>query len=528
MSRAAGILLPVTSLPSKYGIGCFSKSAYDFVDWLRDAGQTYWQVLPLGTTSYGDSPYQSFSTFAGNPYFISLEALVEEGVLTQAELDAVDFGTQEDDIDYEKIYYGRYPLLRKAYERSDVTHNPGYLRFVEENAWWLSDYALFMAVKGRFGGKAWTEWAEDIRLRWSNAMDYYRRELYFDIEFYQYMQFKFFEQFEKLKNYAHANGIKLVGDIPIYVAMDSADAWAHPEMFQLDEKNVPVAVAGCPPDGFAADGQLWGNPLYRWDYHRATGYEWWISRLRFCFQLYDVTRIDHFRGFDEYYSIPYGSKTAHGGHWEKGPGLDLFKAVEAALGWHEVIAEDLGYVTDTVRQLVKDSRFPGMKVLQFAFDSRDTGSANDYLPHNYIENCVAYTGTHDNETIVGWFDDILPEERVAVREYLCDQHTPMEQLYKSMIALAMRSVAKTCIVPMQDYLGLGKAARTNQPSTVGKNWRWRVTEEQLSEKLQKEILAITRRYGRMNWEIEKLKAKKEETEKAAAETEETAEASETI
>ena len=523
MSRAAGILLPVTSLPSKYGIGCFSKSAYDFIDWLREAGQTYWQVLPMGTTSYGDSPYQSFSTFAGNPYFISLEDLIEEGVLTQEECDAVEFGDKCDDIDYEKIYYGRFPLLRKAYERSDISKNPAYQKFVAENGWWLSDYALYMAVKDRFGGKAWPEWAEDIRLRWQNALDYYRRECYFDIEFYQYIQFKFFEQYEKLKAYAHANGIQIVGDIPIYVAMDSADTWANPELFQLDEDNVPVAVAGCPPDGFAADGQLWGNPLYHWEYHRATGFEWWISRLKFCFNLYDVTRIDHFRGFDEYYSIPYGNKTAHGGHWEKGPGIELFQAVEKALGWHEVIAEDLGYVTDTVRQLVKDSKFPGMKVLEFAFDSRDTGSANDYLPHNYIENCVAYTGTHDNETIVGWYADILPEERQAVRDYLCDQHTPEKLLHKSMIALVMRSAAKSCIIPMQDYLGLNNSCRTNKPSTVGINWRWRVTEEQLSEELQQEILTITKRYGRMNWEIEKMKKAEEPEEETKAETEETVE-----
>lgn len=524
MSRASGILLPITSLPSKYGIGCFSQSAYDFIDWLRDAGQSYWQILPLGPTSYGDSPYQSFSTFAGNPYFISLEALIEEGVLTQEECDAVDFGGTGSDIDYEKIYYGRYPLLRKAYERSDISKNPAYQKFVAENSWWLNDYALFMAVKERFGGKAWTEWAEDIRLRWGFALDYYRRECYFDIEFQMYMQFKVFEQYEKLKAYAHANGIQIVGDIPIYVAMDSADTWAHPEMFQLDEKNIPVAVAGCPPDGFAADGQLWGNPLYRWDYHAETGFEWWISRLRYCFNLYDVTRIDHFRGFDEYFSIPYGDKTAHNGHWEKGPGINLFRKVEEVLGWHEVIAEDLGYVTDTVRNMVKDSGFPGMKVLEFAFDSRDTGSANDYLPHNYIENCVAYTGTHDNETIVGWYADILPQERQAVRDYLCDQHTPEELLHKSMISLTMRSAAKSCIVPIQDWLGLDNTCRINKPSTVGTNWRWRVTEEQLSDELQDEILTYTKRYGRMNWDAEKitlaLKKAEEKAEEAEVEVEE--------
>lgn len=497
MKRAAGILLPITSLPSNYGIGCFSKSAYDFIDWLKKAGQTYWQILPLGPTSYGDSPYQSFSTFAGNPYFISLEALIEEGVLIEEECKEADFGSQPNDIDYKKLYYNRYPLLRKAYERSKVNENKAYLEFVEKNQWWLSDYALFMAVKSRFDGVEWTQWAEDIRLRWGFAMDYYRRELYFEIEFQQYMQFKFFEQWKKLKDYANQNGIRIIGDIPIYVAMDSADTWAHPELFQLDEQNVPYAVAGCPPDGFSADGQLWGNPLYRWDYHKSTGYDWWISRLAYCFQLYDVVRIDHFRGFDEYYSIPYGAKSAKTGHWEKGPGIELFHCIEQRLGWHEVIAEDLGYVTDSVRKLVYESGFPGMKVLEFAFDSRDSGSANDYLPHNYIENSVAYTGTHDNETICGWFESISKAEQQMAREYLCDFYTPKKQLYQAFLALVMRSNAKTCIIPMQDYLGYDNQCRINTPSTVGKNWKWRLTKVELSKELQEEIYNRTKRYGRI-------------------------------
>lgn len=500
MNRAAGILLPITSLPSKYGIGCFSKSAYDFVDWLKQAGQTYWQILPLCPTSYGDSPYQSFSTFAGNPYFISLEALITEGVLTREECESADFGNQADDIDYEKIYNHRYTLLRKAYERSDITQNENYLRFVNENSWWLSDYALFMAVKERFGGVEWTQWAEDIRLRWDFAMDYYRKELYFEIEFQQYMQFKFFEQWYYLKRYANERGIQIVGDIPIYVAMDSADTWAHPELFQLNEQNIPYAVAGCPPDGFSADGQLWGNPLYRWEYHKNTGYDWWVSRLAYCFRLYDVVRIDHFRGFDEYFSIPYGAESAKTGHWEKGPGIELFRCIEQRLGWHEVIAEDLGYVTDSVRRLVQESGFSGMKVLEFAFDSRDSGSANDYLPHNYIENCVAYTGTHDNETIVGWFDSITKEEQELARNYLCDHYTPKKYLYKSFISLVMGSRAKTCIIPLQDYMGRDNRSRINRPSTVGTNWRWRLTKQDLSHELQQEILAITKRYGRMNWQ----------------------------
>ncbi len=490
--------MSVTSLPGRYGIGCFSKSAYDFVDWLREAGQTCWQILPLGPTSYGDSPYQSFSTFAGNPYFISLEELTEEGVLTKKECQSADFGKRADDIDYEKIYKNRYPLLHKAYERSRISEDPDYVCFVEENRWWLADYALFMAVKERFGGAPWTEWAEDIRLRRDYAMDYYRRELYFDIEFQQYLQYKFFSQWKKLKAYANEKGIQIIGDIPIYVAMDSADAWAHPELFQLDERNMPAAVAGCPPDGFSATGQLWGNPLYRWEYHKSTGYDWWMSRMWFCFQMYDVVRIDHFRGFDEYYSIPYGEETAVNGHWEKGPGIDLFRCMEQRLGKHQVIAEDLGYVTDSVRKMVQESGFPGMKVLEFAFDSRDSGSASDYLPHNYVENSAAYTGTHDNETIAGWFRSITDEERQMARDYLCDQHTPAEELYKSFIALVMRSRSDLCIIPMQDYLGLDNQSRMNQPSTLGKNWKWRLVKGDLSDELKEEILAITRRYGRMN------------------------------
>ena len=494
MNRSAGILLPLSSLPSKYGIGCFSKSAYEFVDWLKEAGQSYWQILPLGPTSYGDSPYQSFSTFAGNPYFISLEALIEEGVLTEEECDAVDFGRKERDIDYEKLYLGRYPLLRKAYERSCIHENQDYRNFVAENSWWLSDYALFMAVKDRFDGAAWTRWAEDIRLRWGNAMDYYRRELYFDIEFQQYLQYQFYRQWNQLKTYANERGIQLIGDIPIYVSMDSADAWAHPELFQLDRDNVPLAVAGCPPDGFSADGQLWGNPLYRWDYHRETGYQWWISRLAHCFRLYDVVRIDHFRGFDEYYSIPYGDETAEFGHWEKGPGIDLFNALKEALGEVPVIAEDLGFLTPTVLQLVKDTGYPGMKVLEFAFDSREE---SDYLPHTYPRNCVVYTGTHDNETVSGWYKELNDQDRKFADDYLNLYGRKEEEIPMEFVRAALSSVADTAIIPVQDYLGLGKEARINTPSTLGNNWKWRMLEGEITPELTDRIRRMTKLYGRL-------------------------------
>ncbi|MEE1087256.1 MAG: 4-alpha-glucanotransferase [Schaedlerella sp.] len=500
MNRTAGVLLPITSLPSKYGVGCFSKSAYDFVDWLKKAGQCYWQILPLVPTSYGDSPYQSFSTYAGNPYFIDLEKLIDEGVLTKEECDSVDFGDNPGDVDYKKLYDGRYKLLRMAYERSNISQNSEYNHFIWENAWWLNDYALFMAVKERFEGKPWTEWAEDIRLRYGYAMDYYCRELYFDIEFHKFMQFHFYRQWMDLKQYANKNGVNIIGDIPIYVAMDSADAWANPELFQLDENNIPIKVAGCPPDGFSATGQLWGNPLYRWDYHRATGFEWWMNRLRYCFRMYDVVRIDHFRGFDEYYTIPYGETSAINGQWEKGPGIELFWKMWEVLGPQKVIAEDLGYVTDTVRQLVKDTGFPGMKVMEFAFDSRDSGSANDYLPHNYCENCVAYTGTHDNETLTGWFQNITDEERKMARNYLNDNVTADDQIYWTFVCEIMKTHAHMCIIPIQDYLGYDNNCRMNKPSTVGINWKWRITEEELSEDLQEKIREVTRRYGRLCWQ----------------------------
>ena len=498
MSRTAGILMPITSLPGKYGIGCFSKEAYAFVDWLRDAGQTYWQILPIHPTSFGDSPYQSFSTFAGNPYFISLEELVAEGVLTQEECDSLNFGSNAADIDYEAIYKNRYHLLARAYERSDISENPEYQQFLSQNRWWLDDYALFMALKEFFGGKCWFEWPEDIRLRWGFALDYYRRELYFEVEFQMYLQFKFFQQYHRLKAYANENHIRIIGDIPIYVAMDSADTWAHPELFQLDENNIPTAVAGCPPDGFSATGQLWGNPLYRWDYHKQTGYSWWMSRLWYVFRLYDVTRIDHFRGFDEYYSIPYGDKTAENGHWEKGPGIDLFNAARWNLGEHDVIAEDLGYMTDSVRRMVEESGFPGMKVLEFAFDSRDSSSANDYLPHNYPVNSVVYTGTHDNETLVGWYKTICEADKKLAREYICNYDTPDDRLFDAFVCLAMSSISKCCIIPIQDYMGLDNDCRINKPSTIGCNWRWRITREQLSDALQEKIRTLTLRYGRMN------------------------------
>ena len=503
MNRYAGVLLSVTSLPSRYGIGCFDSAAYKFVDWLEKAGQRYWQILPLGSTAHGgsdDSPYQSYSAFAGNPYLINLEALIGQGLLRQEECDAVAFGDNPAKVDFDLLAQNRLQLLHKAYERSHIGDNPEFHAFCQDNAWWLDDYALFMALKSFFADVPFIQWPTDIRMHWGFALDYYNEKLYFDVEFQKYLQFLFARDWFALKAYANSKHIQIVGDIPIYVSPDGADVWAHPELFQLDTENKPYAIAGCPPDAFAADGQVWGNPLYRWDYHRATGYEWWCSRMWYSFRLYDVVRIDHFRGFDAYFSIPAGADSAKYGHWEPGPGMDLFNTIRWNLGDVQVIAEDLGTMTDSVRELVRSSGYPNMKVVQFALDEGDICASNDYWPHNYGQNCVVYTGTHDNETIAGWFAGLSPAAKAKIRDYLCDYTTPDSQIYRSLINLAMTSTAKDCIVPIQDYLGLPNTARMNMPGTVGFNWRWRLTREQLTDALAQELKALTYRTNRVNWE----------------------------
>ena len=516
MMRTSGVLLSVTSLPSKYGIGCFDQAAYDFVDWLEKAGQTYWQILPLGATSHAgafDSPYQAYSAFAGNPYFISLDALVEEGVLSGYECVEMSFDPDPEHVDYQALYDNRLKLLHKAYERSEIYKNEAYQNFCKENFWWLDDYALFMAVKDFFGGASWTQWPNDIRMHYGFALNYYREKLYFDVEFQKYLQFKFYEQWSKLKKYANDKNIQIVGDMPIYVSPDGSDVWAQPEMFQLDEQNMPTQIAGCPPDSFSADGQVWGNPLYRWDYHKATGYHWWVTRMWYSYKLYDVVRIDHFRGFDEYFAIPAGSSSAKDGHWEKGPGMDLFNTLRASLGEKGVIAEDLGLLTDGVRRLVKDSGYPNMKVLQFAFDRADIGGANDYLPHNYNNNCVVYTGTHDNETISGWFLGLSKEDKEFVRDYLGDHDTANKWMYKRLIATAMGSTANMCVIPVQDWLGLDNNARMNVPGTVNVNWSWRLCPGQITDELAEEVLIITKRFGRANWDaLKRLEKQQKQTE----------------
>ncbi len=491
--RRNGMLLPIASLPSPYGIGGFSKEAYEFIDLLEETGQKLWQILPLGPTSYGDSPYQSFSTFAGNPYFIDLDTLVEKGWLTKEACEASDYGDNESYIDYGRIYNSRFVLLKQAFLNSDVLSDEKFAEFCKANQHWLPDYALYMALKNQNDGKSWIEWEEEIRLRKPEAVEYYKKELEEECNFYEFLQYEFHEQWTKVKEYAHEKGIQIVGDVPIYVAFDSADTWANPELFQLDEKNLPLGVAGCPPDAFSATGQLWGNPLYNWAYHKKTGYDWWLKRIAYCFDLYDIVRIDHFRGFDEYYSIPYGDETAVNGHWEKGPGMDLFDTVKEKLGELDIIAEDLGFLTESVFQLLKDSGYPGMKVLQFAFDPSED---SDYLTYKYQRNCVVYTGTHDNDTTAGWFEKLSDGDREVALRYMNSFYTPKEEQHWDLIALAMRSTADTCIIPVQDFLGLGSEARINMPSTLGDNWKWRMTKGAFSEELKEKIRRMTKLYGR--------------------------------
>ncbi len=500
--RASGILMHITSLPSAYGIGCMDRAAYQFVDFLAQAGQRFWQVLPLGATGHEgawDSPYQAFSAFAGNPYLISLEALIDEGVLTRKECAAARLCTSAGRVDYEALSKRRLPLLRKAYERSGIYLQEDYRSFLRDNAWWLDDYALFMALRSHFGGRPFRLWPEPVRLRAPEALDEYRRRLYFDIEFHCYLQYQFYHQWTKLKAYANEKHIRIIGDLPIYVSPDSADVWAHPELFALDEAGEMTHIAGCPPDDFSADGQVWGNPLYDWDHHRRTGYSWWVSRMWHSYRLYDLVRLDHFRGFDEYFAIPASTMRAADGHWQQGPGMELFDTLTQHLGPQHIIAEDLGLQTDGVRALVSNSGYPNMKVLQFAFDPDDAAGENVYLPHNYTPNCVVYTGTHDNAPTAGWCAELPERTRERIRSYLGRPELADDALADALVTLAVASTASICIVPLQDYLGLGSSARMNTPGTVGGNWSWRLTPGSLTEALCRQILRLTVRYGRANW-----------------------------
>lgn len=491
--RKSGILLPVASLPSPYGIGCFSKEAYAFVDRLKEAGQSCWQILPMGPTSYGDSPYQSFSTFAGNPYFIDPEDLVAKGFLKKSRCKSYDFGDDEEAVDYAKIYGSRFLLLKEAWRNSSLEETPEYQRFVRENAHWLEDYVLYMALKDANDGACWIEWEEDVRLRRPEALTESREKYAEEMAFYRFQQYMFHVQWKNLKSYANGQGIEIIGDIPIYVAFDSADAWANPALFQFDEKNRPVAVAGCPPDAFSADGQLWGNPLYDWEYHKRTGYQWWMKRLAACFERYDIVRIDHFRAFDAYYSIPADAQNARRGEWKTGPGYGLFETMKKELGERKVIAEDLGFLTDSVLELVKRTGYPGMKVLQFAFDSREE---SDYLPHNYTANSVVYTGTHDNDTTLGWYRKLEKADKAFCKKYLRLQGCTDKEALWELIRAAHASVSRLAVIPMQDYLELGSEARINTPSTLGDNWIWRMEKGAFTKPLAKKIKNMTALYGR--------------------------------
>ena len=492
MERSSGILLPISALPSPYGIGSMGKAAYDFIDFLGKAEQKWWQILPVGPTGYGDSPYQSFSAFAGNPYFVDLEILCKEGLLEQAEIDAVDWGSDPAKVEYQKIYEGRFDLLEKAKQRGWKRDAEEIERFTEENKGWLPDYALYMALKRHFGMKAWTEWAdEDIRLRKEDALTKYRQELADDMELFIYIQYLFFQQWNALRSYAKEKGIGIIGDMPIYVAMDSADVWSEPKFFQLDEKNIPCAVSGVPPDAFSAEGQLWGNPLYDWDTMKADGYGWWIRRVDGAAKLYDVLRIDHFRGLESYWAVPYGDTNAKNGHWVKGPGMDLISVLKNWFPYVSFIAEDLGFLTPEVQQLLQDSEFPGMKVLEFAFDFREP---SDYLPHTYPSHCVCYVGTHDNEPVMAWKDAAAPEDIAMAIQYLGLNEE--EGFHWGILRGGMSSVAELFVAQMQDFLGLGAEARMNTPSILGGNWQWRLTEGQITEELTVKIAEMTRLYGR--------------------------------
>ncbi|MEG1407135.1 MAG: 4-alpha-glucanotransferase [Ruthenibacterium sp.] len=489
--RSCGVLMPISSLPSPYGIGSLGKEAYRFVDFLQKSGQHFWQILPIGPTGYGDSPYQSFSAFAANPYFIDLDALVGRGLLSHDEINAVRFGENPLAVDYGALYENRFALLHTAVSRF-VPAEDGFANFRAKSADWLADYALFMALKAENGMVALSLWPEDLRKREPQALAAARARLAEQILFWEVVQYLFDEQWVLLKNYANAHHVEFIGDIPIYVSPDSSDLWAHPELFQVNDDGSLMEVAGCPPDAFSADGQLWGNPLYAWQKHLDTGCDWWVRRLKHAGSVYDVVRIDHFRGFESYYAIPAADTTAVGGVWRKGPGIAFINVIKEKLPQARIIAEDLGFLTEDVRILLAESGFPGMKVLQFAFDSREE---SDYLPHHYTQNSVVYTGTHDNTTTPDWAISAAEGDISFARRYLdADEN---DDLTMKFIRAALSSVSDTAIVPLQDWLHLGHEARMNLPSTLGGNWQWRVDGAALTEELAARIFELTKLFGRL-------------------------------
>ncbi len=494
--RKSGILLPVASLPGAYGIGTLGRPAFRFIDFLQKAGQSVWQILPLSPTGFGDSPYQSCSAFAGNPYFISPDILRAEGLLTKAECEAEAklYEANRRAVDYGRLYKTRFALLRAAFARFSKWYPDDYYHFCYEQGWWLEDYALFMTAKGLAGGASYLEWPEARRLHKKEAIDALYAGHESEVHFWKFLQYEFSRQWAALRAHAKERGVRILGDIPIYVAADSADVWAAPDLFLLDGQGAPTEVAGCPPDAFSADGQLWGNPLYDWAAHERTGYAWWVRRIRYALGLYDVLRIDHFRGFDTYYAIPAGAETARTGEWRTGPGMALFNAVKRALGDDvPIVAEDLGDLFPSVYKLLADSGFPGMKVMQFAFGAPNS----EYLPHNHPKNSVVYTGTHDNTTALAWYKSAPPRQKRMAKRYL--NLTPEEGYGMGLVRGALASPADTCIIPLADYLGLGAEARINIPSTLGgANWRWRALDEELSPALARRIASLSSLYGRFS------------------------------
>ena len=489
--RASGVLMHISSLPGNTGIGTLGKYAYHFVDLLKKYGQTYWQMLPICPTSYGDSPYQSFSTFAGNPYFIDFEKLEEDGLLCRSDWENVNWGDNKNYVDYGLLYVERHKVFAKIQENFNKNIPADFEKYCSDNSFWLDDYALFMAIKDAHNGVSFSTWESDIKVRQPGAVVNWSERCAKRVQYYKILQYLFFKQWYQLKKYANDNGIKIVGDIPIYVAADSSDVWTNPKQFVLKGDLTPVEVAGCPPDAFSADGQLWGNPVYDWEYHKSTGYAWWKKRISECLKIYDVIRIDHFRGFDEYYCIPFGSPNAKNGQWRKGPGASLFNEIRKEFGDINIIAEDLGFLTPTVIQMLKDVGFPGMKVLQFAFDSREE---SDYIPHRYGHNSVVYTGTHDNDTILGWCKSAGADDVNFAKKYL--RAGSDDELRQEMMISALSCVANTCILCMQDLIGLDGSARMNIPSTVGNNWKWRASEDQITDRQFEFLGYYTRLYGR--------------------------------
>lgn len=490
--RSSGILMPIFSLPSKYGIGTLGEEAYKFIDFLKKSGQTYWQILPIGTTGFGDSPYQSFSAYAGNPYFIDLDFLINDGLLNKKDVENIKWYEEPDKVNYEILYKSRYQVLRKAYEKFRISPPPDFEKFKSENDYWLKNYAMYSAIKDCHNGMPFYMWEDGYKFRNNEFIKKTETDLSEEIGFYEMLQYLFSAQWFKLKEYANRNGIKIIGDIPIYVAADSADVWGEPEQFMLDKDLQPYAVAGCPPDAFSDEGQLWGNPLYDWKYMENDGFKWWINRMAYSSRLYDIIRIDHFRAFSAFYSIPYGEKTAVNGKWIKGPSKRLFTALEKSLGKLNIIAEDLGTIDDEVRELLNFTKYPGMKVLQFAF-TPDTESS--YLPHNIIKNCVVYTGTHDNDTAIGFMKDAESSQVKFMREYL--RIDDSDSFNWSLIKAAMATSADTVILQMQDFLGLDNSARINIPSTLGGNWQWRISENCCNDWLAKIIYDCTNIYFRL-------------------------------